>query len=80
MTNVIISFPQDTHIRRDKISDLVNASLNTMGKEIADWSAYVEMRSVHGGSFLLIAKCDNEEVRSKMQWMLNVSLNQSQAA
>lgn len=80
MSNIIINFPQTPNADKAEISAMVAECLQTMHKEISSWNAYVEMRNSDNGHYMLIAKCDNEEIRGKMQWLLNVEMNRRNAA
>lgn len=80
MSNIIINFPQSPNVDRTEIYTIVSGSLQSLERDISSWNAYVEMRNTDNGHYMLIAKCDNEELRSKMQWLLNIELNRRNAA
>lgn len=79
MNQIVISFPIYPEIKKQEIHNLVNRSLDSIKNDIISWNGFVDMRIVDN-EFMLIAKCDNEEIRSKMQWLLNIELNRLKAA
>ena len=80
MNQIVISFPLEPNAKRSDISKLVNISLESIKSDIISWNGFVDMRNAENGNYMLVAKCDNEEIRSKMQWLLNAELSRRNAA
>ena len=80
MNQIVISFPLEPNAKRSDISKLVNISLESIKSDIISWNGFVDMRNAENGNYMLVAKCDNEEIRSKMQWLLNAELSKRNAA
>ena len=67
-----VSFPQDLETeQRKQITELVNKILEPINKDASSWNAFVDFIATPSGDFVLIAKCDNEEVRRKMQELID---------
>lgn len=80
MKQVIVSFPMDVKIKRSQVTEFVNSSLESIKSEVLSWNGFVDLREAGDGNYLLIAKCDNEETRSKMQDLLNGEVSRLNAA
>lgn len=80
MKQVIVSFPLDVKITRAEINEFVNRSLEGIRAEILSWNGFVDLREAEDGNYVLIAKCDNDEIRSKMQDLLNRDISSLNAA
>ena len=80
MNQIVISFPPEPNAKQSDISKLVNISLESIKSDIISWNGFVDMRNAENGNYMLVAKCDNEEIRSKMQWLLNAELSRRNAA
>ena len=80
MNQIVISFPLEPNAKQSDISKLVNISLESIKSDIISWNGFVDMRNAENGNYMLVAKCDNEEIRSKMQWLLNAELSRRNAA
>ena len=80
MKQVVVSFPLDVNIKRSQISEFVNNCLESMRSEVLSWNGFVDLRSTEDGNYVLIAKCDNEEVRNRMQDLLNMEIMRLNAA
>ena len=71
MKQVIVSFPAATNFSRNHVIELVNNALISINKDVIGWNAFVDLRETGNKSYTLIAKCDNEDLRQKMQELLN---------
>ena len=71
MKQVIVSFPASSNLRRNHVIELVNNALESIKKDVIGWNGFVDLRETGTGSYSLIAKCDNEELRQQMQNLLN---------
>ncbi len=80
MKQIVVSFPLEPNAKRSEISNLVNSSLESIKSDIISWNGFVDMRNAENGNYVLMAKCDNDEVRSKMQCLLNLELKRRNAA
>lgn len=81
MNQIVISFPPEAAVNKQAILQLVNQSLTPIKRDVLSWNAFVDVRTLsNSNEYMLIAKCDNEEVRSHMQLLLNVALNGAKAA
>ena len=76
MDQIVISFPPEIEINRQAILQLVNQSLIPIKRDVLSWNAFVDVRTLsNSNEYMLVARCDNEEIRSHMQLLLNVALN-----
>jgi hypothetical protein len=80
MKQVVVSFPLDVNIKRSQISEFVNNCLGSMRTDVLSWNGFVDLRATEDGNYVLIAKCDNEEIRNRMQDMLNMEISRLNAA
>ncbi|MEO6669780.1 MAG: hypothetical protein ABIN36_09915 [Ferruginibacter sp.] len=80
MKQVAVSFPLDVNITRSQITELVNCCLDSVKAEVLSWNGFVDLRETEDGNYVLIAKCDNEAIRSKMQDLLNMEVSRLNAA
>ena len=80
MKQVIVSFPLDVKITRGQISEFVNNCLESVKSDVLRWNGFVDLRETEDGNYVLIAKCDNEEIRSSMQELLNTEVSRLNAA
>lgn len=80
MKQVVVSFPLDVNITRSQISELVNSCLESIKSQVLSWNGFVDLRETEDGNYVLIAKCDNEEIRSQMQELLNMEVSRLNAA
>ena len=80
MKQVAASFPLDVNITRSQISGFVNRCLESIKAEVLSCNGFVDLRETADGNYVLIAKCDNEELRSKMQDLLNMDVGRLNAA
>lgn len=80
MNNVIVSFPLNENFKRSQIAEFVNICLDSIKPQVIGWNGFVDLRETEDGNYVLIAKCDNEEIRSMMQDLLNMELSRRQAA
>ncbi len=80
MKQVIVSFPPASNIRRNYVIELVNNTLESIKKDVLGWNGFVDLRETGAGSYSLIAKCDNDDLRQKMQDLLNEAAVLLQAA
>ena len=80
MNQVVVSFPLDVNIKRSHISDFVNSCLEGIRKDVLNWNGFVDLRATEDGNYVLIAKCDNEDIRFQMQELLNLEISRLNAA
>jgi hypothetical protein len=80
MKQVVVSFPLDVNIKRSQISEFVNNCLENMRSDVLSWNGFVDLRATEDGNYVLIAKCDNEEIRNRMQDLLNIEIGRMNAA
>ena len=80
MKQVIVSFPLDVNITRSQITEFVNSTLQSMKSEVLSWNGFVDLRETEEGNYVLIAKCDNDEIRARMQDLLNMEISRLNAA
>jgi hypothetical protein len=75
MNQIVVSFSPNAGITKNQISEFVNRSLDSIKSEVLNWNGFVDLRNTADGNYVLIAKCDNEEIRQKMQELLNQEIN-----
>ncbi len=80
MNHIVISFSPDAGIAKNQITEFVNRSLESIKAEVLSWNGFVDLRNTEDGNYILIAKCDNEEIRQKMQDLLNMEISRLNAA
>ena len=80
MKQITVSFAIDENIKRADITELVNRTLESIKAEVLSWNGFVDLRKSEDDNYVLIAKCDNEEIRNKMQDLLNNEISRLHAA
>ncbi|MFT3909019.1 MAG: hypothetical protein QM737_06295 [Ferruginibacter sp.] len=70
--HIVISFSaQIDPIQRAWISEKLNSILEPINKEVNGWNGFVDYIEAEPGYYVLIAKCDNDEIREMMQLLID---------
>ena len=69
--SIILNFPPKiSREDKNKITELVNNALSSVSNDVAAWSGFVDVLSSADGNYTLIGVADNDDVRDKMQDLL----------
>ena len=72
---IIVSLPSGMIEQQKKqITGRINDTLQSINIEVSAWNGFVDFAQNDSGDYQLIAKCDNDEVREKMQQLLNAGI------
>lgn len=71
---IYISFPPDlSKDQREQGMNRVNQILEPINTEINSWNGFVDFVRSASGQPEFVAKCDNDDIREKMQLLLDAS-------
>ena len=73
MGMIILNFPPKTpREEKNQLIESVNNQLNSINSEVNSWNGFVDVVRSENSQYKFIGKCDNEEVRRKMQSLLDI--------
>ena len=69
-STIILNCPPDVPIAvKQKFIDSVNVRLSPICSEVNNWNGFIELRNT-GARYELVAICDDDSVRQKMEALL----------
>ena len=78
---IYVSFPPDMfRDLKEQATNRINKILEGINTEVNGWNGFVDFIDPGSGQYEFIAKCDNDDIREKMQLLLDTSgINKRQA-
>ena len=72
---IIVSFPAGmVKEQRTQVTAQVTKTLETISYEVSSWNGFVDFIQTPFGDYTLVAQCNNDEIRKKMQALINAAI------
>ena len=73
---IIVSFPTEIiDTEKPAVVELINSALDSIKPNVLNWNGFVDFTTTNTGNYLLIAKCDNDEIQAQMQELINAEVS-----